>query len=121
MKQCIKYLMIILLVASLHSGVLEAASDLCARKVNYPEYAFRDQTSQESIIRHIYDHLLSLPVCIDYISTNHIPECKTITLPNSHIRFEPTNKGSIRTGYCTLTVVPHPLEYYIYGLRKIVV
>lgn len=54
--------MIILLAASLHSGVLEAASELCTKNIDYTESAFQAQTTETThLIHHLYDYLLSLP------------------------------------------------------------
>lgn len=122
MKQCIKYLMIILLAASLHSGVLEAASELCTKNIDYTESAFQTQTTETThLIHHLYDYLLSLPFCADYIGQNSVPGCKSVTLPINRIRPETTHKATFHKGWSAPNALSHSVDYYVYGLRKIVV
>lgn len=121
MKECIKYFMILLLVASLHSGVLEAASDLCTKRIDCTECAFQTPIPRDHIIDHLYDYLQSLPVSMEYLSTGSVPNCKDIALPTSRIRLESTDKTIHHKGVPDSAATSHSVEYYIYGLRKIVV
>ena len=109
--------MIILLAASLHSGVLEAASELCTKNIDYTESAL--ETTH--LIHHLYDYLLSLPFCADYIGQNSVPGCKSVTLPINRIRPKTTHKATFHKGWSAPNALSHSVDYYVYGLRKIVV
>lgn len=79
MKQCIKYLMIILLGVLLYDGAVQAAGISCTLISNDSERCFLSQapTSHQQNIRNIYNHFSSMPLYMDNVDSTQVPGNKS--------------------------------------------
>ena len=83
MKQCIKYLMILLLGVLLYDGAAQAAGISCTFiRNNDDERCILSQapTSHQQNIRNIYNRFLSTPLYIDNVDRTQVPGNKSVRL-----------------------------------------
>ena len=112
MKQCIKYLMILLLGVLLYDGAAQAAG-----------ISSQAPTSHQQNIRNIYNRFLSTSLYIDNVDSTQVPGNKSVLLLLNYFRMrwlaESPACGSLL--HASFYPVPDPLSYYVFGLRKIII
>lgn len=125
MKQCLKYLMVILLGVLLYDGAAQAAGISCTFMRSDEEgYALSQApTSHQQNIRNIYNHILSMPLYMDNVDSTQVPGNKSFFILLNYFRMywladSPTSNPLSHSAFYP---VPDPLSYYVFGLRKIII
>lgn len=127
MKQCIKYLMTILIGLLLYDGMVQVASMSCTLRQNESERCTLSQapTSQLSHahIRNIYHYFLSTPLYIDQIDTMQVRDNKSMYLLLNYLRMGKNTHfpGEVSLSPPVYRSASDPLSYYVFGLRKIII
>lgn len=123
MKQCIKYSILIILIALLHNSAIKAAGFLCTPVSNNTEYCFSSQTStSKQAVQDFYSHFSIVSLCVEHVDSAQVPASKSIMLLTRLFGILPCTSSS---GCDRLLYLPsHPVpdtSYYIFGLRKIII
>ena len=126
MKQCIKYLMILLLGVLLYDGAAQAAGISCTFiRNNDDERCILSQapTSHQQNISNIYNRFLSTPLYIDNVDSTQVPGNKSVLLLLNYFRMRWLAESPACDSllHASFYPVPDPLSYYIFGLRKIII
>lgn len=115
--------MIILLTALLHNSAIDAADFLCFPAGNQTENCILSQAPNEKQVAHnFYNHFLTTSLCIEHVDSTHVPGNKIILLRMNVYKMQQQadSPECDRLSYLT----PHPVpdaNYYIFGLRKIII
>ena len=126
MKQCIKYLMILLLGVLLYDGAAQAAGISCTFiRNNDDERCILSlaPTTQHQNIRTSYTPFLSTPLYIGNVDSTHVPGNKSALLLLNYFRMRWLAESPACDSllHASFYPVPDPLSYYIFGLRKIII
>ena len=126
MKQCIKYLMILLLGVLLYDGAAQAAGISCTFiRNNDDERCILSQapTSHQDIRSILYDHFSSIPLYMDNVDSTQVPGNKSVLLLLNYFRMCWLSDSSVDDSplHTSFYPVPDPLSYYVFGLRKIII
>lgn len=125
MKLHVGYIIIILLALLLHDGA--TAGDKCtptdATSFHQTEQCTFSQapTTQQKLID-TYQYLNKHTFCLDYVDTGKIRGCKFILLLSKHILHEHVERkcSLSETSIHILPLLLHPVDYYVFGLHKII-
>lgn len=124
MKKCIKYCIIAMLAALLHTGAMKAATFLCAPTRGKTECCFLTQapTAAQQAIRNFYNHLSSPSFCLEHVDSTQVPDCKSTLLRFYIYKMRQSARAPEcdRLSYLSPHPMPDPL-YYVFGLRKIII
>lgn len=124
MKQCIKYLIAILLGVLMYGCAMQAA-DIPCTPVNHATRCILSQapTTQQQVIRNIFNHLSSVSLYMDNVDCTKVPANKSILLLMNCFRMcwrdDSLTLGAL--AHSPYYLVPDPLSYYVFGLRKIII
>lgn len=124
MKQCIKYLIAILLGVLLYDVALQAA-DIPCTPITHTTRCILSQapTTQQQVIRNIYFHLSIISLYMDNVDSTQVPGNKGVLLLLNYFRMHwpadsPTCNSLLHSSFHPM---PDPHAYYVFGLRKIII
>lgn len=123
MKQCIKYSILVILTALLHSSVINAAELLCTSTSKQTENCILSQApSPQQAVKHLYFHYATVSLCMEHVDSAQVPGNKIILLRANVYKMQQhaMSPECDRLQYLS----PHPVpdtNYYIFGLRKIII
>lgn len=125
MKQCLKYLTIIMLATVLHNSTVCASTCACPLDINSENTScsLSQAPTPQQIIHNFYNYLSSLQKCTSSVDLVQVPTERYILLPAVIIRsFCKTDKENQSVANNELFVTPpYPPSYYLFALKRIMV
>lgn len=124
MKECFKYLLIILLAVCLHEGVADASAAICTTLPQRLEVTCLTQapTPQQNF-RRFYSLVQRVSLCTETTISTQVPEKGYRLLPAEYMQQEQTERARAcgsRPAYSG-PVPAYPPDRYVYELEEIIV
>lgn len=125
MKLHVGYIITILLTLLLHNGATAGDKYTPTETAQFHQTAQctlqQAPTTQQKLID-TYQYLDKNSYCLDYVDTGKIRGGKFILLLSKHILHERVEckRASWNTEMHLLPLLLHPVDYYIFGLHKII-
>ncbi|MDO4163253.1 MAG: hypothetical protein Q4D56_02540 [Bacteroides sp.] len=125
MGQCLKYLIIALLAVVLHNSVAKTVSTATPTPPpsSIEQCTLNQASTTQQAIQNFYNHLPSLSVCLNHTHTTFLFESKCMQLLIKHFCLQHithTHQFNALMAYAPWNQL-RPRDYYVVGLRKILV